>query len=692
MARNYIPKLTPLLKPSIGGSYFGTFDIESANWIDFLIMGFAFKKPEGEFIYKEFYKSKNPIIDFVEFVFQEFPSIDLYAHYGGIFDFLFIFQELIEENERYYIDKMIPRGSGLLCFEVSQLLKTRDQEIIENINKKDIISLKKGTLLYKGRKINLHDSSAILPFGFGSLAENFNVEHKKLDADRTSFSKVTDELRLYLKHDCLGLYEVIEKYHSWPLIKKAGSASTMASQSLKVFRTFLKKPIKALSKEQDAFVRESYFGGRCEIFKPLFIANKKHKKIRCYDVNSLYPAILRNNEYPTNFKGWTTQYSPNELGFYRATVEVPLDMKIPPLPTMGIIKKSEKSKKSGKILTHQSSKLIFPVGRFSGVWSTKELEYAKSLGVKIINVTDGILFHNGGYLFKEFIDTLYDMRKKAPKKSVDNILCKLLMNSCYGRFGLKRERETLMVDDYVSTGVRDPIEIPLKDGRMFRLVKKDIVLDKSFSNVAIAAWTTSLARIHIHKIYMQHPEEIYYTDTDSIYTTALYSNSNELGDLKLEFERDKACFLLPKTYITEAHEKAMEKLLSNDSKTLTDRKIVMKGFRYSETSNFSFDDFVSALEGDLRRLSVDTDARMARFKSGLNKGKILMMMEKSSKSIQSIYDKRLIFKDNLGNYDTRPLKMIDNEVILSNLEFSQEKDDKKRDMYERINYYVQTGI
>lgn len=595
-------------------------DIEAANWSEFLVIGLT----DG----KDFHSFKT-LDGFFKYVFSlKRESTKIYAHFGGGYDFLFLLGEAFS-HKKYKVKNIIGRGSSILCFDV----------------------------IYKSRVISFHDSCAFLPFSLRRLCENFNVEHKKLNINYSKITRVTKKLITYLEHDCKGLHQVIEKYRSWDLIKQAGAKTTTASQSLQIFRLFLKEKIPSLQDSIDEFVRSAYFGGRTEIFRPYYYPKKnqdimkriektkgrgKKEKtqkllkqidpIYCYDVNSLYPTVMRDNEFPTQFKKRTKKYEPKEMGFYDVKVYVPETIYIPPL---GVVKKVGKTEK-----------FIFPVGTFRGKWSTIELEYARSLGVEILEVYEGMIFSSGGFIFRDFINHLYDVRLKAKeqKNMVDDILAKLCMNSTYGRFGLNRER-TNLVEDEGQLGVKPYAEIKTKKG-VVRLMEEDAYLEKTFSNVAIAAWVTSLARIYMHKIYMVAPLKLFYTDTDSLLTTHKYqADSKGLGALKKEYEAAGAVFLLPKTYCVDH--------IFNHPDEIS-KKVVMKGFDGKKIKRFNLDQFTQALEGELRALKTKTPPRLARIKTALKKGKLLYMTEASSREIRSLYDKRLIKK--VGkSYSSLPL-------------------------------------
>lgn len=643
---------------------FSTADIETSKWVNFLCIGYMTKHQNIGF------KWFKTLRHFTDWIFSpEQPTNIMYCHFGGGFDFLFLLEEFLD-TEDLLVEKMIPRGSKLLCFDVSLVNVSDDgyDEEGEEIKKKRIISeSKKGVITYRERTISFYDSSAMLPFGLESLCENFGVEHKKLKIDHTKTVKVTPQLVKYLEHDCRGHYEVIEKYQKWMRDKfNVGVSHTMASQSMKVFRTFLKKPIRSLSGEADLFVRDSYVGGRTEIFKPLFLGDKNNL-LNCADVNSLYPYVMSINDMPTNYKGEVTHYDPKSFGFYEATVRVPEDMYVPPLGT--------------KVLVAGEEKFIFPTGVFSGKWSSIELEYARSIGVEILHVGKGHVFKNGGTIFKDFILELYKIRENSSPVSVDNILAKLLMNSCYGKFALRLVREGVIIDDGMP-GAEPIFSIKTKNGEEIRFAKEVKILESSFANAAVAAWVTSHARIHMHKMLLPIQDSLHYMDTDSMFSQGKFQNEKGLGKLKIEYECDSACFLLPKTYLIHSMEDIFKYVNEHGDKIKTNRKIVMKGFDKKKIQHFEMEDFMEALEGELRLikerlkdplwkkgknqkafLEAKQSEKIATFKTAIREGKLVTLLEESARGIRSVYDKRKIIKLDNGKFDTEPLVIRDNKIV-----------------------------
>lgn len=81
--------------------------------------------------------------------------------------------------------------------------------------------------------------------------------------------------------------------------------------------------------------------------------------------------------------------------------------------------------------------LLFPTGKFVGVYFSEELIYARGLGYKIFPMR-GYLFEKKPSPFDGFVSSLFGKRQEA-KKTGDDAMAygyKILMNSLYGRFGI----------------------------------------------------------------------------------------------------------------------------------------------------------------------------------------------------------------------------------------------------------------
>lgn len=574
-----VNRLWPIKKPQ-EPVQFAVVDIESRSWVHHVVTGFY----DG-LEYKSFDHAKK----FRDFIFCYKGPQNIFAHFGGKFDFMFLLESFLSDD-RFKVKTIVPRGSMILFFEVFVLKGSRPI------------------------KLTFRDSAALLPFSLSSLTDNFNVKTKKGKWDHSKTKGASKKLIEYNRDDCLALYQVLESFYNWPLIKKSGGAFTMASQAMRIFRTYLRDDIWPLGNFASDFCRNAYLGGRTEIFKPIC----KNGPLYEYDVSSLYPYVMRENFMPSGKSALVFEWFPHKLGIYHVEVSMP-EMKYPPL---GIVR---------------DNKYIFPIGNFEGYFTSVELVYAMSLGAKV-KVLSGIVFDSKEKLFQNYIDDLYRIRKSSESGTVSNMLAKLLMNSSYGRFGMNLKRENIgfvLKDD-----VTEFATLKLESKKSIQLFKEPIELE-TFTHTGIAAFITSYARIHMHKLILQTGEKhLYYMDTDSLFTTKRLKTGDSLGQLKLENTWESAVFLLPKTYF---------------AKGLSKNKIAMKGFDRQKIKHFTIEDFQTALEGDLRRFKVTNEPKFATFKTALSQKKLVTMTKQNDKQLRAIYDKREIFKNKSGDFDTSPI-------------------------------------
>jgi hypothetical protein len=158
------------------------------------------------------------------------------------------------------------------------------------------------------------------------------------------------------------------------------------------------KSIKAFLKENEhrirrpyASVKESYHGGRTEVFKPYYKC-RGNEKIAYIDITSMYPAIMANFPFPfgkperiRDVKSLTLDNIDHFFGFIYCKIKSPDDLEIP-------------------LLCVKTDKLAFPLGRLVKTFTSVEVKEAVKLGYVVEEVFEIIHFpEKSNDLFRSFL-------------------------------------------------------------------------------------------------------------------------------------------------------------------------------------------------------------------------------------------------------------------------------------------------
>lgn len=319
--------------------------------------------------------------------------------------------------------------------------------------------------------------------------------------------------REYNKQDVQVLIDAVAEYLRFVQDHDLGAfAVTQASQSFAAFRhRFMDHRILIDSHEKAlALSRNAYYGGRVECFQ---MGERYGLPTHKLDINSMYPFVMSEFEYPTQFATiWkhlsVEEYNEKVRGKYLACASVLVETNERVYPK------------------RMENKLVFPIGRFRTFLSTPELEYAIDHG-HILEIREISLYHHDP-IFKKFVDYFYKLRleAKSRKNTKDDFFLKIMMNSLYGKFGQNgRKWETLEAnEDVVDMRVWSEIDFDTGEVQNFRqlgsVVQQLQTMDESMhSHPAIAAHVTAYARMYLWKLIGQAGlENVYYCDTDSVFT------------------------------------------------------------------------------------------------------------------------------------------------------------------------------
>jgi len=291
---------------------------------------------------------------------------------------------------------------------------------------------------------------------------------------------------------------------------------TLAGQAMRVYRhkymhhkILIDDNIRALE-----LTRAGYHGGRCECFR----IGKFRGSFTLLDVNSMYPSVMANREYPYRLLTHT---------YYATLIDLKLWLKFYCLTARVILRTNKPF-----VAVRHGLKLLFPIGEFECVLSTPEIQYALD-NAEILKVLE-VALYDKGYLFTVMMNDLYLQRITAKKqgRKVDAFLYRKIMNSFYGKWGQsggKWDNED-NIDDLSAKhwmeydAVANKIIKHRQLGGLVQIQNSDA--ESRDSLPVIAGHITAHARMELWRlIQLAGMEHVYYCDTDSCLVDSVGSNA-----------------------------------------------------------------------------------------------------------------------------------------------------------------------
>ncbi|MGH9526070.1 MAG: DNA polymerase, partial [Terriglobales bacterium] len=360
-----------------------------------------------------------------------------------------------------------------------------------------LISARRQGLLFQ-------DSWNLLPVSVAKLGEQLGL--KKLDFDARS--------RAYVFRDCEIVRAGLAKLESLSLrLGGPELPGTLGGLCVKLWQA------RGGRNEPDSTPerREAICGGRVELFRP-----SAEGPLAWTDINSLYPSVML-QDFPGPL---TPCREVPEMGLVRATVEVPRQV-LAPLPWRA---------PEGALPGVEAGALLFPCGKFSGLWTAAELRQAMDRhGVKLIRLTAAWGAKTSRPCYRDFMLEIYRRRIRV-RTEADSLVLKLLMNNLYGQLGMKgliyrfsdSERAKLRL-------LRGEVA-----GCLFgRAIAYECALPlPEHVNYVHAAHVTAFGRMRLLEFLRAVPaDDLLYCDTDSIFfragATLPFPVGHGLGAMKL---------------------------------------------------------------------------------------------------------------------------------------------------------------
>ena len=346
-------------------------------------------------------------------------------------------------------------------------------------------------------------------------------------------------------------------------------------------KVFEEGKIAVIGSEDQEYIRKSFFGGRTNAIALKY--EFKGSEIGSYkDITSLYPTVNYYDEYGLgHLKTITSDFGDlkSYKGFIDCEINPPKDLYFPVLPTKG-------------------EKLLFDLKNKRGIWTTQEVNKAVEQGYKIIKIHSIKYYtKTSNTLFRGYVEKFLKIKQQAsgypdwvssrPEGAVSSrpegadsteknkdkyindyfkiqnirldkdkikfnkglrAVSKLCLNSLWGKFGMRNNLPKTEVISCKKKFNQIMFSKKYKDHNLFfidedrvEITYKNSELDTTScgslantTNIGIASFTTSWARLRLYEGLEKLGEQVLYHDTDSIIYKYDNKNKNhkelELGD------------------------------------------------------------------------------------------------------------------------------------------------------------------
>jgi len=369
---------------------------------------------------------------------------------------------------------------------------------------------------------NFIDSLKILRLPVKKLKETFNLPIDKEIIDYEDYT-INDKTLEYIHHDVQCVSYALNYFFD-----KLPQKLTIGSMSYYMWEQTIKLSKDALPELSDYFLdnyRSAYRGGRCQV-NPVY-ANKVLHNVRRFDVNSMYPSIMRNYWLP--YGDPIKEDTPGHYKFELYKVDIQFKIKKGHFPTL-LKKHSCLFRSFDEETYYEKTDGIEEIY----ISNLDLLLVEKHYDIQFLKYEEIWGFKCSKALFKDFVDKFYTLKKESTGGV--KVVYKYVLNNLSGKFG--------------SSNKSAKVKVKNRDGKIELYLDGEEKLKKYYLPIAIAI--TSWGHVIIDNAISSDPNNFVYCDTDSVHTLGMIDptliDSKELGKFKLEGIEDTAKYLRTKTY------------------------------------------------------------------------------------------------------------------------------------------------
>ena len=464
---------------------------------------YAISNPQGEIV-----NYGENIEQFLDYCCKELNNCVVYFH-NLRFDGSFILSYIIKKKYKFLekIDYNSGKSYTTLISEEGQFYSIK-------------VHFKRGVT------VEFNDSLKIIPFPVKTIAKAFNLPMEKEKIDYGNYIVNEDTLK-YVFNDVKIVALALRQ------LKENGFCGmTAASSAYKWYMsTMTGTDILFPDLPEDMLIewRDAYRGGRSQV-NPTW-AGQVLKGVSRYDVNSMYPSIMRNCWLPIGVPKKIDKRNTYRFEMYK--VSIMFTLKEGHLPTL--LKKN--------VMFAQQSYYTDTDGIETLYISSIDYELLeRHYDIDYVVFEEMWGFNTSNELFREYIDYWYDVKSK--NTGAMKQLAKLMLNSLYGKFGSNPlgKNKIPELDEDGSLKFKTTEEQPRKKYYLFIAI-------------AIVSYAHKLIDDAIVNTGI---ENFVYCDTDSVHTLGKLDehliDQKKLGLFKLEAVETKSKYVRQKTYVYSQQE------------------------------------------------------------------------------------------------------------------------------------------
>lgn len=455
--------------------------------------------------------------------------------YGNSIEDFFEFINSYKKNVIYYFHNLKFDGSFILNYLINNNYKYQEKITLSDTNKFSTLIGEMGefySIKYNVKKnfqITFCDSLKLLPFKVEKIAIDFGLPILKGKIDYDNY-EINEETLNYVFNDVKIVAMALNEIKKNGMIKMTTASCAYNEYSNMTF--YINNLFPDLEKDFLVKWRGAYRGGRSMVND--LHRNKILKNVKRFDINSMYPYIMREMELPY---GEPIKCNRNEYNFELYDVNISFKLKKGHLPcilkkgSLGFGEDSYYTETEG-VENLKISSIDFQLLEIN--YDIEYLEFIEILGFKTTK-----------YLFRKYIDKYYEIKNR--EKGAKKLIAKLMLNSLYGKFGSKPEGKT-----------KKPILV--EESLKFEYNEKE---DMKHYYLPIAIAITSYAhKLLDDNIRYTGIENFVYCDTDSIHTLGdlpkeLIDNK-ELGKFKLEGIEKISKYIRQKCYVVKDEDNSIK--------------------------------------------------------------------------------------------------------------------------------------